>query len=434
MKVRLSKIISLLSIALLSSSSSFGWNLKDAFHGMSTNITKAGSYHDQAAGYYCGGGLSMRTARSGFHPISATPPSLNTSCSGIDAYLGSFSVISGPQLVTLAKNIGKEAQAYAFHLGLKTYAPQIENVLKDVRNLAMELNNFAVEDCQLTKSLFAQGLPKDSAMREVVCKDLQTHSGKDWFKARSKCESDMEQKKAMNFAQSKDPDMLLDDYNIFIKAAEKIGLPKDMREAVMSMTGTIVVNDKKVTFYDSLAKDHKTWVSYLKGGESASLYRCDSDKCLNVNIAKNIVISPENSYQGLAKTKMDILKNKFSTNTAFDANDIAFLSSIGDSFPLYDYISLEAISGVNILDNAAELVASYSLLQHVKEVTSEIKKAVTILRSKQIDDQHLRLYLKALDQVQQFASNKWTELLTSADRIDKRARLIEQHLVARERG
>ncbi|WP_410518047.1 conjugal transfer protein TraH [Orientia tsutsugamushi] len=35
-----------------------------------------------------------------------TPPSLNMSCSRIDASLGSFSVISGEELVQLMKNIG----------------------------------------------------------------------------------------------------------------------------------------------------------------------------------------------------------------------------------------------------------------------------------------------------------------------------------------
>ena len=57
-----------------------------------------------------------------------------------------------------------------------------------------------------------------------------------------------------------------------------------------------------------------------------------------------------------------------------------------------------------------------------------------MLRSKQIEDQHLRTYEKALDRVQMFAGEKWSELLTNADRINKRARLIEQHLIVRERS
>lgn len=96
---------------LLQISTAHAWNLKDVFEGMSVNVTNPGSYHDQAAGYYAAGGLSMRTGKTAFNPISLTPPSLNMSCSGIDAYLGSFSIISGEELVQLMKNIGSQAKA-----------------------------------------------------------------------------------------------------------------------------------------------------------------------------------------------------------------------------------------------------------------------------------------------------------------------------------
>jgi conjugative transfer pilus assembly protein TraH len=401
---------------------------------MSANVTKAGSYQDQAAGYYAAGGLSMRTARTSFNPVSMTAPSLNMSCSGIDAHFGSFALISGAELVKLLKDIGSQGKSYAFQLGLKTFAPQIENTLKDLRNLAMDLNQFAKGDCELTKAAFAAALPRDSMMRESVCKDMKSQSGMDYFGAGKECRNDTEQKRAIGKAQTKDEELMLDDYNIFTKAADKAGIPKDMRDAIMSMTGTLVMKDRKAYFYDSLAKDHKSWVTHLKGGESASLYRCNDSSCLEITLTKNIAISANDSYQGKAKSKLDEIKVKFVSNTEFNNNDIGFLSSIGDAFPIYDYISLEAISGVNILDSSSELVASYSLVQHLKEVTSEIRKAVAMLRSKQIEDQHLRTYEKALDRVQMFAGEKWSELLTNADRINKRARLIEQHLIVRERS
>lgn len=423
-----------LIIILLQAPISYAWDLKDVLQGMSTNITKPGSYQDQAAGYYAAGGLSMRTSRTAFNPVAMTPPSLTMSCSGIDAYLGSFSIISGEELVQLMKNIGSQAKAYAFSLGLKTFAPQIENALKDLRNLAMDMNQFAKGDCEMTKAIFASVLPKDSAMRESVCKDLQSQSGFDYFSAGKKCRNDLEQKQALQQAQHKDPELMLGDYNIFIKAAEKAGIPTDMRNAIMSMTGTIVVRNKNVYFFDSLAKDEKSWISHLKGGESAAIYSCDNSNCLNPNLQRNITISPEQSYQGKAKTKLDNLKIKLANNSEFNNTDIAFLSSIGDAFPIYDYITLESISGVTILDSSSELIASHALLQHLKEVIAEIRKAATSLRSKQIADHHLVEYLKSLDRVQLFASEKWNSMLTSADRIDRRARLIEQHLIAREKS
>ena len=132
--------------------------------------------------------------------------------------------------------------------------------------------------------------------------------------------------------------------------------------------------------------------------------------------------------------KLTALKVKFNSNTELDQQDINFLSSVGEVFPLYEYISLEVISGSSILETSAELVATYNLVAHLKEVTSEIRKAVTQLKSRQINDQHLVEYLKSLDKVQAFAAEKQSQLMTSSDRVAARAKLIEQYLVARERG
>jgi conjugative transfer pilus assembly protein TraH len=424
----------IVTILLIHVPTALAWNIGDVFQGMSVNVTKPGSYQDQVAGYYAAGGLSMRTSKTSFNPISMTPPSLTMSCSGIDAYLGSFSIISGEELVQLMKNIGSQSKAYVFSLGLKTFAPQIEKGLKDLRNLAMEMNQFAKGDCELTKAIFASSLPKDSAMRESVCKDMQAQSGMDYFAAGKRCRNDLEQKQALQQAQNKDPELMLNNYNIFIKAAEKVGIPPDMRNAIMSMTGTIIIKDNNVYFFDSLAKDEKSWITHLKGGESASIYACDNSSCLNPTLQRNISIPPEQSYQGKAKTKLDDLKSKLASNNEFNNIDIMFLSSIGEAFPIYDYITLESISGVTILDSSSELIASYSLLQHLKEIISEVRKAVTLLKTKQVTDQHLVEYLKSLDRVQIFAQEKWSNMLTSSNQIDKRARLIEQHLMVKERS
>ncbi|KJV55333.1 conjugative transfer protein TraH [Orientia tsutsugamushi] len=108
----------------------------------------------------------------------------------IDENHSSFSVISGEELVQLMKNISSQAKVYAFSLGLKTFAPQIENALKDLRNLAMEMNQFSKGDCELTKALFATALPRNSAMREAVCRDIQSQSGFDYFAAGKRCRTE----------------------------------------------------------------------------------------------------------------------------------------------------------------------------------------------------------------------------------------------------
>ncbi|WP_331830097.1 conjugal transfer protein TraH [Orientia tsutsugamushi] len=151
-------------------------------------------------------------------------------------------------------------------------------------------------------------------------------------------------------------------------------------------------------------------------------------------LQRNITILPEQSYAGKAKQQLKNLKINFENNSEFTDSEIAFLSSIGDIFPIYDYIILEYISGVTILDSSSELIASYTLVQHLKEVITEIRRAVTSLGAKQVSNEHFTRYLKELNRVQLFANEKWTSLQTDASRIDKRARLIEQNLIAKEKS
>ena len=430
------RIIILLLINIILISNSYGWSLKDVFQGMSYNKTKAGSYHDQAAGHYSGGGLAVRTNNQSLTPLSITPPSLSMGCAGIDMYLGSLSMVKGDQLVNMFKSLGSVAVSYGIQLGLKTFAPQMENLLKDLRNLIMQANQWSVANCEAVMQGFAGMLPKDSAMRENVCKDLKASGGQDYFGQRASCVKDEDRKDAIESAQKKDKEMLIDNYNIFIKAAEKAKIPEDMRSDMMSMLGTIVMKDGQRTFYESLAKDHDSWVTYLKGGDGATIYSCTDNKqeCLEVKIDKNQTITLEASYQGKAEARLKDLKKSFNDNKDFSADDINFLSSIGDAFPIYDYISLEVVTGVNILEKSAELSGSYMMLHHLQEVISEIRQGVANIQGKQIEDTHIKDYLVSLDRVEQYAREKWEEMMTVAARVEKRARMIESHHLARERS
>jgi conjugative transfer pilus assembly protein TraH len=411
----------------------FAWNISDVFSGMSTNVTPPGSYQDQAAGYYSGGGYSMRTKRGSFQPLSLTPPSLKMGCGGIDMYFGSFSMIQSDQLVQMAKNIGANAKSYGFQLAMKTYAPQMENLLSKLRDMAMSLNEFAVEDCQAMQSMFSAALPRDSAMYETVCKDLQHQSGsKDYFKSREHCSDHQRARQsALEFQQSTNNEVLTDNFNLFILAAKKAKIPDDMLEPMMAIAGSVVVKDGIRTFFDSLISDQDTFIAHLNGG-TASNYKCDTlSSCLNVSLLSNQVISQEASYQGRAAKKLGSIKSKMVLNTAFNELDKDFLSSLGGSFPIYNYISLEVVTGSAILDKSSSLVANYMILHYLGKVINEVKQVINQLQAKQINDSHFKDYLARLDRVQDLIEQKSTQLSDLAYRTEKRSIYIENHYMAR---
>ena len=419
--------------SIMLNTSAFAWNIKDVFDGMSANVTPPGSYQDQAAGYYSGGGYSMRTKRGSFQPLSLTPPSLKMGCGGIDMYFGSFSMIQSEQFLQLAKNIGANAKSYAFQLAMKTYAPQMENLLSKLRDTAMSLNEFAVEDCQAMQSMFSASMPRDSAMYETVCKDLQRQGGaKDYFKAREHCSDHQKARQsALWLQQNSNNEVLTDNFNLFVLAAKKAKIPDDMLEPMMAIAGSVVVKDGIRTFFDSLISDQDTFVAHLNGG-TASNYKCDTlSSCLNVSLLSNQVISQEASYQGKAAKKLSSIKSKMVLNTAFTESDKDFLSSLGSSFPIYNYISLEVVTGSAILDKSSSLVANYMILHYLGKVIGEVKQVINQLQSKQINDSIFKEYLSRLDRVQDLIEQKSTQLTELAHNLEKRSIYIENHYMAR---
>ncbi|KJV50874.1 F pilus assembly TraH domain protein, partial [Orientia tsutsugamushi str. Karp] len=52
------RVYAITILLLLQAPVSLAWNIENVFQGMSVNVTRSGSYQDQAAGYYAAGGLS----------------------------------------------------------------------------------------------------------------------------------------------------------------------------------------------------------------------------------------------------------------------------------------------------------------------------------------------------------------------------------------
>ena len=413
-----------------------GFGLKDVYKNLHVNTTSPGNYQDAAAGYYSGGGAAIRTKNTSIQPFSMTASSLSSGCNEIDAYLGSFSMISGAELVTIANNIGSQAVVYGFHLGMKTYAPQIEQVLKDLRNLQMELNQLGIGHCKVTQAAFAAALPQNSAMYETVCEEMASGSGEvDLGGQRKKCKSHQALQAAAAEKQERDPEALLDNYNVFVKAARAAGIPKELHPALMSMLGTIVVRNGVVIPYHSLANNPESWNIHINGGTGASMYGCDDANCLNITINNNVAISKENSYAGKAKLELNKIKLKMTQQTEeFTEQEKGFLDSIGQSFPIFDHITLEAVSNVSILDASGQLVARYMLMSHLNKVTADIKKGVYYLKNKQLNEVTLNDYEKDLNKLNDFANTEWGSVMSDADRVNSRAEKIWKHLMARDRG
>ena len=125
----------IIAILLICTSQSTAGPLDSFFKklGASSNMTGAGAFKDQAAGYYTGGGFALRQGSTTINPINISLPKIGAGCNNMDMYMGSFSFIKSEQLVNMLRQIKSGVPTYATQLGLKTMAPMIETTLAEIR-------------------------------------------------------------------------------------------------------------------------------------------------------------------------------------------------------------------------------------------------------------------------------------------------------------
>jgi len=75
--------------------------------GVMANVTTPGAHRDQSAGYYSGGGISVRNRVKNEQIATMQLPSVNAGCGGIDMFMGGFSHISKDALIAALRNIGQ---------------------------------------------------------------------------------------------------------------------------------------------------------------------------------------------------------------------------------------------------------------------------------------------------------------------------------------
>lgn len=133
--MRLGKALSVLGAAALvlaswPASAGLQGQLNTMFGEMSAT-TNPQVVMDARRGVITGGAFSMRSpiVPIGMNAINYTPPGITAGCSGIDAYGGSLSFISGQQFVQLLRSIAANAEGFAFQLALSSMSSQISNLL-----------------------------------------------------------------------------------------------------------------------------------------------------------------------------------------------------------------------------------------------------------------------------------------------------------------
>ena len=95
------------------------------------------------------GGLNARVPVRNIQIVAFDPPRLEAGCGGIDAYFGSFSLISTENIKQAMGAIISNAAGYALNLALENVCPSCRTIYYDLQDLTQKVSIDAYNTCQL---------------------------------------------------------------------------------------------------------------------------------------------------------------------------------------------------------------------------------------------------------------------------------------------
>ena len=395
-----------------------------------SNFTSPQRFQDQQAGYWTGGGLMVRSRSQHLNPFNISLPHISAGCGKIDAFFGSLSIMKRDELVRLLQNIGSNALTYGFQLALKTAAPQVENLLSQLRKIVMDLNAMELESCQLAMNLVGGMLPKESQVASIHCQNMKRFGGEDAWGARNLCKSEDEVAKEVSRMKENvaNQDILQGAYNLTWHIAKKLDFDEKTALFALSALGTIVSkkegNKFKVVNHPGFGNEDSFLKAHLLGGAETNSYACgDKDKCLDLH-KKHQRIPVEKSLKSYFMTWIHELEKSYQTNVLLSHKAEENISLLVDasSLPLLRYIEVSSATGnFTLLEDSLEFMSLQILIGRIKRLSTEIITALSILEKVQLEDSVIKSFKKQL-----FKVNEGLKLRARSYRTDTLWRLESQ--------
>lgn len=400
----------LITLTLALSTSSYAAGVSgslDSFFddlGYHSNVSNPSAYKGQAANYYNGGSLYVRSSVKNAQLAALTVPSINAGCGGIDAFMGGFSHINSDQIVQFGKAVVSNAVPFAVDLALQTWAPQLKQIRDNLQSIADKWLNQSINSCETAQAavggLMAFAEPQ---AKKHVCATMGTQNNAfaDWVAAQQECgvggQSNAQLANARNNPQFED--LTKTNHNIVWSATMKnASLSSDtaLAEFLMSLSGTYIYDAQgRPTYYASLLADNNNLVQALLEGGEIDYYRCDNTdakQCLN--LTKSKINFPQNKgLQNRIRTTLEELYQAL-------VNDNG-LSNAQKSFLEYTETPILAIFSSAAKANRLPNFAAYSRMISIellnRYLVGMLNVVQTSISNTQIDQKDIALITTDID-------------------------------------
>ncbi len=354
------------------------------------NVSNPAVLQGQTMNLYTGGSLFMRMPKRTYNLSSATPPSWNAGCGGIDLFMGGFSFINKEQFVGMLRNIGSNALGYGFKLAIQNLCPTCDNVMQALQATAQQANRLNIDSCEAAKGIVNAALPdawirgkQNAAKNFGVDGNFFENITDAWTNV---MHDERRANQAINDVAAAKPEVKdqLPTGNVVWKALKKMeGVTDEHRMVLMSMIGTTIFptdGDAKLSI--TLARKEIT-VETLVGTRSTSdsitvpIWRCDTttaEGCLHPT--EDEVTTK--SFKTMVREKMEIISDRIANRSAHDdlSAVLGFLSVT--DLPIYKMVAVTTSLGNTAMAEA--LIGRYEDLIAAKYAEVYIQRAITDLR------------------------------------------------------
>jgi conjugative transfer pilus assembly protein TraH len=357
--------------------------------GYATN-SGAGHYKGQQQNVYTLGAFSFRQEQQSVQLAAAQLPSVKTGCGGIDVFKGAFSLISGDQLVAMARNIMQNATTYAFGLALKALTPLIKDEIEVLQELVTKVNAQNYNSCQIAMAGVDSLASKVAQSAGITCEQVGANMGRysDSMKARMDgCDT----KAVANALPDDEKNQMIVDKNYGWIASGEVGPYVDdnqMRELMMSLSGTVVLTAKgnadegfEFIFFPPKALDDGAIEVLMSGGE-LNVYRCDdtsstNTKCLAPSRSGSTMVIPQaKAFRTFTDNAVQGIYDKVTgvSNQPITAAEQNFIDNT--TIPLLKavdvYSAAMPVSGRQAILSFSDLVAYDMVLQFIIRLNQNV--------------------------------------------------------------
>lgn len=257
------------------------------------NVTDPTITSTTRRGVISGGSIQVRNRIVDTNLVTFTPPSFQAGCGGVDLFGGSFSFVSGDQIVPLFKAVASNAVGYAFQVGLSSICETCMGSIESMQKKVQALNQHFGNSCQLAQGIVNDTMPAASYQRHNDASIINAVSGasEDIFAAQTgNALAEAQQTSPEEVAKKISGNLVWRALVTQNAAGRFLFGDTELLETMMSATGTIIIgtpadgDDGTSTPMTLIPADYTLFDAMLEGGQVV-IKSCNGEigpnECLN---------------------------------------------------------------------------------------------------------------------------------------------------------